>query len=256
VEARRAEADGRPAPHVEDVEEAARFFFDDFFSMRVLEAVHDIRKNTASTGDAERVAVREGTADEEVVARTFPWIPGSHLELTDPALEFAKAVCHLASLEPAIAPQLLKLRRNVLRQLGVREFAVEGVWKNPSLSFVLPELVCDFCGHCRDLDVCRDAEWACTECASPYSHSAIEGRLVHLLKRRSLAFQLQDVQCGRCGEVKKSNLAPYCEKCAGPFELRISRESFITSLATFENIASFHAMPLLKSAVAFMSRHT
>ena len=56
---------------------------------------------------------------------------------------------------------MLRLRRNVLKMLGIREFAPEGVWANPSLTFTLPDVVCEFCGHCRDVDLCRDLSWAC-----------------------------------------------------------------------------------------------
>ena len=217
---------------------AVEAFFDDFFNQRVFEAVEQIRRSVASTGDAERLAVREGTATEQVAADTFPLLPGSHLQLANPALEFAKTICHLASLEPAVESQLLRLRRNVLRQLGVKEFATEGVWQNPSLSFVLPEVVCEYCGHCRDLDVCRDGAWVCHECTNPYDHEAIEARLVALAKRRSLAFQLQDVQCAKCRQVQTKNLAPFCAKCAGPFALRVTQESFESGMRTFANIAS------------------
>ena len=246
-----AEAEGRDAPAVEAVEAHAKAFFDDFLSMRLLEQVHHIRKTIPSTGDAERQAMRDGTASEEVLERSFPLLPGSHIELTDPALEFAKAVCHLASLEEAVAPQLLRLRRNMLRQLGVREFALEGVWHNPSLGFTLPEVVCDFCGHCRDLDVCREAEWSCTECGNHYDVDALEARLVTLLQRRALAFQLQDVQCDKCRSVKTKNLSPYCGKCAGPFALRISKTGVTEGLKTFANIAHYHEMPWLAETTAF-----
>jgi DNA polymerase epsilon subunit 1 len=249
-----AEERGRDAPELEEVEEATKVFFDDYFSMRLIEHVHNIRKTIPSTGDAERLAVRDGTATDDVVARTFPLLPGSHLEMTDPALEFAKAVCHLASLERSIEKQLLRLRRNILRQLGVREFALEGVWHNPSLSFTLPEVQCDFCGHCRDLDVCREADWACGECGNAYNHEALESRLVGLVQRRALAYQLQDVECAKCRQVKVKNLAPYCHKCAGPFALRIKKESVVESLRSFNNIAHYHEMPWLAEIAAFYQR--
>lgn len=250
-----AEKDGRDAPALEEVEAHAKDFFDEFFSMRLLEQVHEIRKTIPSTGRAEREAVRDGSASADVVARSFPLLPGSHLQLADPALEFAKAVCHLASLERAVETNLLRLRRNVLRQLGVLEFATEGVWHNPSLSFTLPEVVCDFCGHCRDLDVCREAEWSCGECDNAYDYDALEARLVGLVRRRALAFQLQDVQCAKCRQVKVKNLAPYCGKCAGPFALRIGRESVDEALRTFANIAQYHSMDWLAETVAFMQRN-
>jgi DNA polymerase epsilon subunit 1 len=241
---------GRSAPTQEATERKAISFFNDFFSMKVLEEVDRIRRTLPSTGSAERRALLDGTASDEVIARSFPHIPGSFLNLSDPALEFVKQVCHLCSLEPCIEEQLHNTRKNALRMLKVDEFAHEGVWANPSISFVVPEVVCEFCGHCRDLDLCRDEHWACGECENPYEPEAIESDLVKLAQRRALAFQLQDVQCAKCKAVKRSNLSPFCQKCAGPFELRRSREGVERGLSTFARIASDHGMPWLAETVS------
>jgi len=241
---------GRSTPTQEETERKAISFFNDFFSMKVLEEVDRIRRTLPSTGSAERRALLDGTASDEVIARSFPHIPGSFLNLSDPALEFVKQVCHLCSLEPCIEEQLHNTRKNALRMLKVDEFAHEGVWANPSISFVVPEVVCEFCGHCRDLDLCRDEHWACGECENPYEPEAIESDLVKLAQRRALAFQLQDVQCAKCKAVKRSNLSPFCQKCAGPFELRRSREGVERGLSTFARIASDHGMPWLAETVS------
>ena len=79
-------------------------------------------------------------------------------------------------------------------------------------------------------------------------------RLLELLKRRSLAYQLQDVQCAKCRAVKVKNLAPYCHKCAGPFALRITQESAAEGLRVFGNIAHYHQMPWLAETTAFYQR--
>jgi len=247
-----AEAQGRPAPSSEEIERKTVSFFDTIFSRKLLEEVDQIRRTIPSTGEAERISLREGTATDEVIARSFPNISGSHLELSDPALEFVKQICHVCSLEPCLEEQLHRTRKNALKMLKVDEFAPEGRWADPSLSFVLPEVVCEFCGHCRDLDLCRDEHWACDECANPYAPEAVESRLVQLAKRRSVAFQLQDVQCAKCNVVKRCNLAPVCQKCAGPFALRQAQESMQCGLEAFARIASYHEMPWLAETVAFL----
>ena len=144
--------------------------------------------------------------------------------------------------------------RGTLRQLGVREFALEGVWHNPSLSFTLPEVVCEFCGQCRDLDVCREAEWACGECSNNYSLDMLEQRLVTLVQRRAVAYQMQDVQCAKCQQVQTRSLAQHCAKCAGPFALRITEDTAAEGLKTFANIAHFHEMAWLAETTAFYKR--
>ncbi len=49
----------------------------------------------------------------------FPLRPGSHLRLTNPALEFVKSVCHVLSLEPCVGPEVQLLRQNMLRVIQV-----------------------------------------------------------------------------------------------------------------------------------------
>ena len=64
----------------------------------------EIRRNLSSCGVAEQLAVQEGRASAEQAAVAFPVLPGSHLEMRSPALEFVKLVSHLASLEPSPSP--------------------------------------------------------------------------------------------------------------------------------------------------------
>ena len=63
----------------------------------------------------------------------------------------------------------------------------------------------------------------------------------------------EHVQCAKCKSVKRTNLAPFCGKCAGPFELRLPRDKFEAGLKTFANIAAFHEMPWLAESVDFLA---
>ena len=78
--------------------------------------------------------------------------------------------------------QVEALRKNMLRLIGVREFAEEAKFANPCVSFALPEVVCMFCNHCRDIDLCRDSaragNWQCPECRHEYSKNNIENTLI------------------------------------------------------------------------------
>jgi len=197
--------------------------------------------------------VEEGTASQEDKARTFPQLPGSHLPMQSPALEFTKMVCHLASLDPLLHHRVLRMRRNVLKMLDVAEFSADAKFVQPCMTYVLPDVVCAFCGHCRDLDLCRDAneerEWACEACGSPYDVQAIESRLVEIVQQRSLSFQLQDLECKKCRSVKRRDLETRCSRCAGEFALRQPT----LSLSTFAGIARFYDMPLLAETVEWLS---
>ena len=73
-------------------------------------------------------------------SRVFPILPGSHLVLTNPALEFVKAVCKVLSLDTSTRHQVAKLRRDLLKLIGVREFSLEAMFQDPCQSFVLPEV--------------------------------------------------------------------------------------------------------------------
>lgn len=49
------------------------------------------------------------------------------------------------------------LRKQALAEVGVRQFSAEGLYRDPCVSFVLPDVICSFCNLCRDLDLCRDS---------------------------------------------------------------------------------------------------
>lgn len=225
----------------------------------MLEYVDEIRRNLSSCGVAEQLAVTEGRATAEQAAVAFPVLPGSHLVMTSPALEFVKLVCHLVALDAPLQPAMLRLRRNLLRLLDVREFADEAQFVNPCRTYVLPDVMCGFCGACRDLDLCRDrsaaasvvagAHWSCEQCAHPYDHEALESRLVQIVQRRSHAYQLQDLQCVSCRQVKTDSLSSICPKCAGAFSTRQPASGLREALAIFRNVAQHHDMPWLLETV-------
>lgn len=55
------------------------------------------------------------------------------------------------------ATQVETLRKQALAEVGVRQFSAEGLYRDPCVSFVLPDVICTFCNLCRDLDLCRDS---------------------------------------------------------------------------------------------------
>lgn len=102
----------------------------------------------------------------------FPQPPGSHLVLNNPALEFVKYMIQALSLNTSTHHQITKLRyditwchvtsswwryrRDLLKLIGVGEFADEAIFKDPCRSYILTEVICDSCTSCRDIDLCRD----------------------------------------------------------------------------------------------------
>lgn len=52
------------------------------------------------------------------------------------------------------------LRRNMLRLMGVGEFSNMAVWTDSSDTYILNEVICKACNHCRDIDLCKDKDRA------------------------------------------------------------------------------------------------
>ena len=74
----------------------------------------------------------------------------------NPSLDFVKAICRVFQMDPNIDEQVVRMRRNLLKLIGVGEFSPEADWKDSCQSYVLPEVICSTCNHCRDIDLCRD----------------------------------------------------------------------------------------------------
>ncbi|XP_035661114.1 DNA polymerase epsilon catalytic subunit A-like [Branchiostoma floridae] len=199
-----------------------------------------------------------GTRSRTDPAEEFPSLPGSHLPLNNPALEFVKSICKVLSLDSNITNQVNKLRRDLLKLIGVGDFSEQAEFKDPSLSYILPEVICKVCNYCRDIDLCKDPllvqdgtaapAWQCCHCGSQYDVDAIEHSLVSSLHKKSMAFVLQDLQCLKCKGVKDLNLPIYC-KCAGDFTNTIGVQQFAEKLRIFRNIARHYSMAVLEDTV-------
>ena len=74
----------------------------------------------------------------------------------NPSLDFVKAICRVFQLDPSVEEEVVRLRRNLLKLIGIGEFCPEADWKESCQSYVLPEVICPTCNHCRDIDLCRD----------------------------------------------------------------------------------------------------
>ncbi|CAH2045106.1 unnamed protein product, partial [Iphiclides podalirius] len=176
-----------------------------------------------------------------------------------PALLFVNAVCKVLSLDAALEEQVTLLRRNLLRLIGVGEFSGAAQWREPCASCALPELICNVCNACRDLDLCRDTHrdtindtpvCLCPTCGTPYDNQELEWRLIEIMNRRAMTYTLQDLICIRCNQVKRENLAVVCD-CAGDYALMVSNKEIHTQLITFKTIAEYYKMPLLLEVIEF-----
>lgn len=182
---------------------------------------------------------------------SFPMYAGSHLPLQNPALELLKSVTAIFALEPAVALEVENVKRTLLRVLNVSEFAEVARFRNPSLSFIIPQVICSTCNLCRSVDVCRDPQlfqvnvlgedvndstrdektereentmvqiqsaWHCPRCLTSYDLELMELILVEMVQFTSLNYQLQDLYCYKCQLPKEHKMSQYC-KCSGNYLL-------------------------------------
>lgn len=60
------------------------------------------------------------------------------------------------SLDSQVEEEVGNLHRNLLRLIDVGAFSDKAEWKDPCISFILPEVLCENCNHVRDIDLCKD----------------------------------------------------------------------------------------------------
>jgi DNA polymerase epsilon subunit 1 len=181
--------------------------------------------------------------------------PGRSLvQDSNPALDFIKAVCHVLSLKKSLEIKVATLKRNLLKMVNVREFATEAEFRDPCVSYTLPDVICSYCNNARDLDFLRDPNllkhiWKCGICSHSYNKQNIERRLIDIVQKRSLAYQTQDLVCEKCKMVKAENTSQLCSNCSGNFACRENAPEFKQGLQVFLNIAKYHDFKMLRHVV-------
>ncbi|WFD29904.1 DNA-directed DNA polymerase [Malassezia sp. CBS 17886] len=227
-------------------------------TQRLLRAVQQIRTESRASA-AHAPDARDGSdAPADPTQWVFPELPGSHLAMSDPALEFVKATTKVLALHKDVALDAQICRRNLLGLIGVREFSAAAEWRDPCQSFRLPWVICQFCNDSRTLDLCRDADliaarddeskWRCARCDFFYDRADIEQRLLDIVQQDVARFAVQDLHCSRCGRVKASNLAQYCD-CSGAWTYRNTKSDTLRRLRHAHAISTFHGFALLRCTV-------
>ena len=90
-------------------------------------------------------------------------------------------------------------------------------------------MICEFCQRCNDLDICRNNDlnkqgeaddegdnWNCTNCENQLNKQLIQARLLDMVNRRLITYQMQDLKCKQCKMVKNSVVGKTCE-CTGQY---------------------------------------
>jgi DNA polymerase epsilon subunit 1 len=214
---------------------------------------------------------------------SFPVHAGSHLQLESPSLELVKFVSAVFQLEPSVDAQVQKMKRTLLKLLQVSEFADQAAFRNPSLCFAVADVICQSCNLCRSVDLCRDPQlfkitasgagdqdesradtddadasgsssssattWHCPRCFSLYDKAALEARLVEMVQAQSVQYQLQDLQCRKCGLPAEHKMREYCT-CSGTYALPPgAKERLVETLRLLHRVAQQHAFVWLLETV-------
>nr|ASF90262.1 hypothetical protein SPAR03885 [Bartheletia paradoxa] len=207
---------------------------------------------------------------EERALFTFPQLPGSHLKLTNPSLEFVKFVCATLGLSKELANEVQSLKKNLLDMVRVREFADEAVFRNPCVSIKLPTVICTRCNTESPFDLCRDPDlmpdatedgsqttikaWLCKRCDHEHDRRAIEASLVDIVRRYVSSYQLQDLRCSKCKQLRDDSLSMH-DVCGGAYALSLSKAEIRKRLTTLAKLSAFHSLPALGAVVNFQLAH-
>ncbi|KAI0071613.1 DUF1744-domain-containing protein [Panus rudis PR-1116 ss-1] len=206
---------------------------------------------------------REAMMDEEALAGwEFPQLPGSHLEMHNPLLEFVKFSCAVFALFKEHQIEVGLLKRNLLELIGVREFAQEAIFHNPCEPLKLSNVPCRHCDGLRDFDFCRDPEllpdnlelnprWLCSNCGGEYDRSMIEFSLIEMVYEMELRFAQQDLRCSKCKQIQSDNLSRHCQ-CSGNYQLTINKLDVRRKLRTIVSVAEAHNLHRLKECALIM----
>ncbi|KAJ8101542.1 hypothetical protein POJ06DRAFT_195900 [Lipomyces tetrasporus] len=230
---------------------------DDYFGKGVITAMKKpLRKRIQQL--VRRQA--EASANELAAAEfEFPELPGSHLRYSNASLELVKWLCAVFGLAKDLSLEVRMMRRDLLNLFEVREFSDAGIFKNPSMSLKISQ-ICKSCGLEADLDFCRDKNlmpteaekyhaWNCKHCGQEYDRLAIEERMISDVQTLTTKYQMQDLRCSKCKQIRADNLSEHCS-CSGAWELTMTADDVRKKFDVYGRIAQFYGLRMLDNLMA------
>jgi DNA polymerase epsilon subunit 1 len=150
--------------------------------------------------------------------------------------------------------KIIALRANILKIMGVGEFETRVKFVDPSLSLIVPSVLCRHCLSVRNIDVLRDEQilggnWVCGYCQQPYDVRVFERWIFEDFARRYEAFMAQDLRCGKCLKVQSRRISETCED-GGILQNSISPEELVARMNVVRVAAVRHDFKHLGEAVA------
>ena len=152
-----------------------------------------------------------------------------------------------------LAQKIQSVRSSALGILTIREFDPRTKFVNPSLSLVVPSVLCKHCLTVRDIDILRDdyileGKWMCHSCDSPYNVTHFERWLFEEFSRRYKAYQTQDLRCERCQKVQARKVSTTCDD-GGNFKNSTDRQELLEYMRTIWIAAKHHHFTALQEVL-------
>ena len=194
------------------------------------------------------------------------------------ALQFVKYISKILSLDAVLATEVAGLRRTLLTQLNVKEFNAQSEFEDPSVSYILSDVICTHCNTCKDVDLLRDPllsgkamldeeyrrsssggggmdyndqmsgteetllanpRWQCSHCGNAYDTLEVEHRLLEDVARLQASFLLQDFRCSRTSAVATRFCTSQSDFCA-PLAMDCDPPKVKARLNVLLRVAEFH----------------
>jgi DNA polymerase epsilon subunit 1 len=235
--------------------DAVRDFISRRLTRKLFRAIENVQTRV-------RGAIGDPEAEQSL---SFPLLPGSHLTLTDPAVELTKFACAVFALATPFENDVGLLTRNALELVGVKAFGEEAAFRNPCAPLRLTSVPCRHCDALRDFDFCRDGDllprrsdsgasgsegrspprWTCARCGAEHDRTAVEFELIERVHALERAAAQQDLRCSRCAQVRADHVARVHD-CGGSFNNTVNRTDVRRMLLTMVNVAIVHDLVRLR----------
>lgn len=192
-------------------------------------------------------------------------LPGTKSAHREPVLDFIKAICRTLELDSEVKSQVVTMKNNLLKIIGVGAFAAKAEWSEICERKTVIDIPCAACSQTMDLDICTDLkllaaiengqeiEWTCVHCESVLSNArtTIELSLLQELQSISANYFTQDIKCSKCKDVSGRYLKKYCSKDARAYHNSSSLKSLSSKLKTMRQIATAYEFETLLENLDF-----
>jgi hypothetical protein len=192
----------------------------------------------------------------------FPVKLGSYHNPTNLALEYIKFISEVVGIDEELNHNAFNLKKNALKLIKFEEFSPETNFEDPCRTFILHDVICEFCSNNKDIDFCRDKlilanKWTCDLCNAHYDKQFVEYLIINKVKNIIAYYFNQDLKCKKCKLQKNEYAFTRCE-CGGVFIKTFEENIFKNNqnikyiedyLDNITNIANYYSFENLKSMI-------